>query len=86
VEGPSGELSFRVRGMVCNLCALRVKRALEGLPGVEEAEVDLETERATVRHKGGGVSSGNLGRAVASKVVFSRLRRLLGRFGKPIAE
>ena len=38
-----------IEGMTCASCVTRVERALERLPGVEEASVNLATERATVR-------------------------------------
>ncbi len=43
------ERRLRVEGMKCHKCAGRVRRALEAVPGVESAEVDLEGKRATVR-------------------------------------
>ncbi|MEO6808811.1 MAG: copper ion binding protein, partial [Isosphaeraceae bacterium] len=38
-----------VRGMTCDHCVNTVRRALEDVPGVESAQVDLEAERAEVR-------------------------------------
>ena len=38
-----------IEGMTCASCVTRVERALERLPAVEEASVNLATERATVR-------------------------------------
>lgn len=43
------ERRLRVEGMKCHKCAGRVRGALEAVPGVESAEVDLEGKRATVR-------------------------------------
>lgn len=37
-----------VQGMTCGHCSAAVKRALEGVPGVDSALVDLEAGRATV--------------------------------------
>jgi P-type Cu+ transporter len=39
---------FPVLGMTCANCVGRVERALRAVPGVEEARVNLATERATV--------------------------------------
>jgi Cu+-exporting ATPase len=39
-----------VRGMHCAACVGKVERALGGVPGVEEASVNLATERATVAY------------------------------------
>src|SRR5262245_65664823 len=41
-------LDFPVKGMHCAGCVAKVERALRGVPGVGEPEVNLATERATV--------------------------------------
>ena len=38
-----------VEGMTCAACSTRVEKALQAVPGVHEATVNLATERATVR-------------------------------------
>ncbi len=45
-------LSLRVDGMSCASCVGRVEKALNALPGVQLAEVNLATETARVRHDG----------------------------------
>lgn len=45
---PFPERRLRVEGMKCHKCAGRVRGALEAVPGVESAEVDLEGKQATV--------------------------------------
>ncbi|MCK9487109.1 MAG: heavy metal translocating P-type ATPase [Dehalococcoidia bacterium] len=46
---PAAErLRFGVRGMTCASCVRRVERALDGVPGVAGASVNLATEQATV--------------------------------------
>lgn len=42
------EKRLRVEGMKCHKCSGRVRGALEAVPGVESAVVDLEGKRATV--------------------------------------
>jgi Cu+-exporting ATPase len=42
------EIQFAVRGMTCASCVARVEKAVEKLPGVVEARVNLATDRATV--------------------------------------
>ena len=42
------EKTLHVEGMMCPRCVAHVKKALEGVEGVERAEVDLEGKRATV--------------------------------------
>ena len=44
----SSERCLRVEGMKCHKCAGRVRGALEAVPGVQSAEVDLEGKQATV--------------------------------------
>ena len=46
---PFLERRLRVEGMKCHKCAGRVRGALEAVPGVENAVVDLEGKQATVR-------------------------------------
>ncbi|MCX7047718.1 MAG: permease [Candidatus Sumerlaeota bacterium] len=42
------QLELRVEGMTCEHCAAHVKRALESVPGVTQAVVDLKNGRATI--------------------------------------
>ena len=46
---PFPERRLRVEGMKCHKCAGRVRGALEAVPGVESAVVDLQGKQATVR-------------------------------------
>jgi Cu+-exporting ATPase len=55
---------LKVIGMTCNGCANHVKQALQAVPGVEQAEVDLAAARATVRMDSGRVSREDLENAV----------------------
>lgn len=47
-EVVNGAVRFDVRGMTCASCVRRVERALEGVPGVSAARVNLATEEASV--------------------------------------
>src|SRR5215208_6178108 len=49
------ETSFGVTGMTCASCVGRVERALEKVPGVLDANVNLANEKATVRYLAGEV-------------------------------
>ncbi len=40
-----------IEGMTCASCVGRVEKALSAVPGVIDAQVNLATERATVRHR-----------------------------------
>lgn len=46
-------IELGVGGMTCDDCVVRVKTALEGVPGVEEASVDLASRSAVVRARDG---------------------------------
>jgi Cu+-exporting ATPase len=58
------EITFPVSGMTCASCAAHIEHALNELPGVAQANVNLATERATVVFKNGGVPAGLLVQAV----------------------
>jgi Cu+-exporting ATPase len=49
-ELPSQEsrVDLAVKGMTCAACVARVEKALRNVPGVEEAQVSLPAERATI--------------------------------------
>lgn len=51
---PTATIELAVSGMSCAACVGRVERALGAVPGVEQASVNLATQRATVR----GAASG----------------------------
>lgn len=46
---PAQTIELSVEGMTCASCVGRVERALNAVPGVSQATVNLATERATVR-------------------------------------
>jgi cation transport ATPase len=58
------ETTFGVTGMTCASCVGRVERALEKVPGVLEASVNLATEKATVGYLVGEVEPRDLEKAV----------------------
>ena len=58
------EVTLKVRGMMCASCVAHVEKALKGVPGVEDARVNLATERATVALGGAGADLEELLRAV----------------------
>jgi len=41
---------LRIKGMTCGGCVASVKRVLEGVPGVKNADVTLATATASVRY------------------------------------
>merc|ERR1712113_1024223 len=60
-EQSKGTLVFRVEGMGCQGCVGRVKHALESVPKVKSAKVDLESKLAWVK---GSASPADLEAAV----------------------
>ena len=44
--------NLKINGMSCDACASHVKKALEGVPGVQSAAVNLGAKSATVEHTG----------------------------------
>ncbi len=57
-------LDLGIGGMTCASCVARVERALRKVPGVQDATVNLATERAHVAHTGGDGMEALLRRAV----------------------
>ena len=48
----SNELRYSVPGMTCAHCTVAVKGEVEGVAGVTDVEVDLETKVVVVRGEG----------------------------------
>jgi len=40
--------SFAVENMTCALCPITIRKAMEGVPGVQSVKVDFDTKTATV--------------------------------------
>ena len=55
---------LKIQGMTCNHCVMRVAKALKGLPGVQDAQVDLQTSEAAVTYDEAKVSVDKLSTAV----------------------
>ena len=68
---------FAIEGMTCASCVGRVERALQAVPGVLEATVNLATEKATVRLVRGTSTSALVG-AVAHAGYTARLPERAG--------
>lgn len=67
-----------IDGMVCDICARRVRKGLESLDGVLQAEVDLDMGGA-VLITSGKVTDEELARAIKGKVILSWARDALSR-------
>jgi copper chaperone CopZ len=70
---------LRVHGLVCSACAARVRRRLERLPGVRDAQVDLRRAQAVVEYDARRVGPDELVAAVEGAAVLRPARRLLAR-------
>jgi Cu+-exporting ATPase len=57
---PEETTELAIEGMTCASCVGRVEKALKAAHGVLKASVNLATERATVRHLAGVVTSASL--------------------------
>ena len=42
--------TLKIQGMTCNHCVMRVAKALKALPGVQDAQVDLQKAEAAVTY------------------------------------
>ena len=84
-QGPDANActTLQVEGLLCSVCAARVQAALESLPGVRKAEVDLDTGSAIVEHDRARAGTRALVTAVESRVVLRPLRRVLAALGGP---
>lgn len=63
-QGPRDTIDLNIADMTCASCVGRVERALRAVPGVEDAQVNLATERAAVTVQRGAVDAAALADAV----------------------
>lgn len=61
---PEIETELGVEGMTCASCVGHVEKALAGVAGVTAASVNLATERASIRYRGGIATLGDLEAAI----------------------
>ena len=61
---PMGKTSITIGGMTCAACVMHVEHALSGVSGVQMAQVNLATEKASVEFMSGVVSLDALRNAV----------------------
>ena len=53
-----------VDGMICQICAGRVKSALKAVHGVQDAQINLERRNAVIHYEDGKVTTDQLTRAI----------------------
>ncbi len=56
--------TLRIQGMTCNHCVMRVAKALKGVSGVQDAQVDLKKAEAAVTYDEAKVDIDKLSTAV----------------------
>jgi copper chaperone len=56
--------TLKIQGMTCNHCVMRVAKALKAVPGVQDAQVDLQKAEAVVTYDEGKTSQDKLTAAV----------------------
>lgn len=56
--------TIKVQGMTCNHCVMRVAKALKAVPGVQDAQVDLQKAEAVVTYDDAKVAREKLTSAV----------------------
>jgi copper chaperone CopZ len=73
----SGAFELSVEGMTCASCVGRVERALKKVPGVQEAVVNLATEKASLTVADPAQAAAILPQAVAAieKAGYARAKR-----------
>ncbi len=62
--GPTTTVRIPVEGMICVVCSGNVKKALQSIDGVQDAEISLERREAQVRYSDGKVSPEQLVAAI----------------------
>ncbi|MEZ5565102.1 MAG: heavy metal translocating P-type ATPase [Gammaproteobacteria bacterium] len=72
-EVPTEKFAFPVEGMTCSACVSRVEKALQKVPGVVEANVNLAIERADVRGLAGVTRLSDLAAAVTKAGYNARI-------------
>src|SRR2546422_8258238 len=72
---PINILSIPVEGMTCASCVNRITRFLQRVDGVENAQVNLATESATVRFDPSRVGLTDLAAAVEAAGYVARIDR-----------
>ena len=60
----AAQAELPIQGMTCASCVVRVERALKAVPGVEEAHVNLVTQRASVTYDAAAATPDVLAQAI----------------------
>ena len=68
---------LQVENMTCSACPITVRKALEKVPGVSVAKVDLKTQSATVRFDPAKTSVDSLTAATTNAGFPSRAKKVM---------
>jgi Cu+-exporting ATPase len=63
-EKPKKKTDIKISGMGCASCAIKIEKSLDNLEGVQEAQVNLATEKATIEYDPEKLGVGQLEQAV----------------------
>ena len=63
-EKPTKKTEIKISGMGCASCAIKIEKSLENMEGVEGAQVNLATEKASVEYDPQNVGLNKLEKAV----------------------
>lgn len=63
-DDPKKKAEIKISGMHCASCALNVEKSLQNLEGVEDAQVNFGTEKATVKYDSGKLDLSELEKTV----------------------
>lgn len=63
-EKPTKKTEIKISGMGCASCAIKIEKSLENMEGVEGAQVNLATEKASVEYDPQNVELNKLEKAV----------------------
>jgi copper chaperone len=58
-------ITLKIQGMTCGHCVMRVAKALKAVPGVKDAQVDLQKAEAVVAYDETSATPDKLSSAVA---------------------
>jgi copper chaperone len=58
--------TLKIQGMTCNHCVMRVTKALKAIPGVQDAQVDLQKAEAMVSYDETQVNQSEFSAAVVN--------------------
>ncbi len=56
--------TLKIQGMTCNHCVMRVAKALKAVPGVQDAQVDLQKAEAVITYDEAKANKGQMSTAV----------------------